>query len=339
MPVDTALAAVFHAPGQPLTIDAFPIPKIEPGQTLVRIRCATICGSDLHTHTGRRISPSPSVLGHEMVGDIVATDTSHKVGDRVTWSMVWSCGTCDNCLRGLHAKCHQLYKFGHAAITPTSHFSGGFAQYCLLPAGTEIFKVPANIPDPVASIANCATATVAATLRKAAPIHGQTVVILGAGMLGLNACAMANHLGAKEVFAIDTDPHRQALATHFGAALNPPPNSAQVVLDFTGNPDAMEQGIQYLRTGGIFILAGAVFPSRPIQLPAEQIVRKCLRIEGVHNYSPNDLAAALDFLAATTYNFENLIEGHYSLNEINEAFAFAQSHKPPRVAIYPNEKP
>jgi threonine 3-dehydrogenase len=233
MPVDTALAAVFRAPGQPLTIDAFPIPKIEPGQTLVRIRCATICGSDLHTHTGRRISPSPSVLGHEMVGDIVATDTSFQVGDRVTWSMVWSCGTCDNCLRGLHAKCHHLYKFGHAAITPTSHFSGGFAQYCLLPAGTEIFKIPANIPDPVASIANCATATVAATLRKAAPIKDQTIVILGAGMLGLNACAMANHLGAKEVFAIDTDPHRQALATHFGAALNPQPNSAQVVLDFT----------------------------------------------------------------------------------------------------------
>ena len=339
MPVDTALAAVFRAPGQPLTIDAFPIPQIEQGETLVRIRCATICGSDLHTHTGRRNSPSPSVLGHEMVGDIVATNTSHKVGDRVTWSMVWSCGTCDNCLRGLHSKCDRLYKFGHAAITPTSHFTGGFAQYCLLPAGTEIFKIPANIPDPVASIANCATATVAATLRKAAPIKDQTIVILGAGMLGLNACAMANHQGAKEVFAIDTDSQRQALATQFGASLNPQPNSAQVVLDFTGNPDAMEQGLSYLRTGGIFILAGAVFPSRPIQLPAEQIVRKCLRIEGVHNYSPTDLAAALDFLATTTYNFESLVVGHYSLNEINEAFAFAQSNKPPRVAIYPNEKP
>jgi putative phosphonate catabolism associated alcohol dehydrogenase len=331
----TARAAVFHASNQPFTLESFPIPTPREGETLVRITCATICGSDLHTHSGRRHSPAPSILGHEMVGHIEATtDPNFQPGDRVTWSMVWSCGHCPMCLKNLHSKCEHLFKFGHAPISPTSHFTGGFAEYCLLPAGTTLIKIPPTIPDPVASTANCATATVAATFRKAGNITHQKVLILGAGMLGLTACAMARHLGAAEVAVIDNNPTRAALATRFGATTSEP-FKANVVFDFTGSPDAMEASLNFLATGATLILAGAVFPSRPIQIPAEQIVRQCLRIEGVHNYSPQDLAAAIDFLTQTTYPFDTLIEGQFALHQINEAFAYANSHKPPRVAIYP----
>jgi putative phosphonate catabolism associated alcohol dehydrogenase len=334
----SAKAAVFLDPGQPFRIQSFPLPTLQHGETLVRIRCATICGSDLHTHAGRRISPTPSVLGHEMVGHIAAISgaSPFAIGDRVTWSMVWSCGQCPRCLSGLHAKCERLYKFGHAAITDDSHFSGGFAEYCLLPAGTSIFKVPHNLSDPVAAIANCATATVAATLRLAGPLKDKSITILGAGMLGLNACSMARHFGAGPIHVIDSNPARAALAVRFGASgHHPGTGSASIVMDFTGSPDAMESAIHLLDTGGTFVLAGAVFPSRPIQIPAEQIVRKCLRIVGVHNYSPTDLEQALQFLASTIDPFDSLIEGHFTLDQINEAFAYATDSNPPRVSIYP----
>lgn len=331
----SAQAALFHAPGQSFTIESFPIPIPQNGETLVRIRCATICGSDLHTHAGRRHGPTPAVLGHEMVGHIEALSAPSQfaIGDRVTWSMVWSCGHCHYCQSGLHPKCLHLYKFGHAAITPTSHFTGGFAQYCLLPPGTALFQVPTAISDPVASIANCATATVAATFRKAGPIKNKTVLILGAGMLGLNACAMARWLGAESVHAIDINPARREMATRFGATTTATP--ADLILDFTGAPDAMESALPLLKTGATFILAGAVFPTRPLQIPAELIVRQCLRIEGVHNYSPQDLQTALQFLTETTFPFDTLIEGRYALDQMNEAFAHAAQNQAPRIAIYP----
>ena len=95
---DTCRAAVFRAPGQPLTLDEFPLPRLETGECLVQIRCATICGSDLHSYYGRRPSPVPSVLGHEMVGLVAGLGPGGvrdfrgrplAIGDRVTWSMVW----------------------------------------------------------------------------------------------------------------------------------------------------------------------------------------------------------------------------------------------------------
>jgi putative phosphonate catabolism associated alcohol dehydrogenase len=335
MSTPSARAAIFQAPGQPFTLGSFPLPTPGEGATLVRITCATICGSDIHTHAGRRHAPAPSVLGHEMVGIVESTNNPlFQPGDRVTWSMVWSCGDCSMCQSGLHPKCHRLFKFGHAPITSQSQFTGGFAEYCLLPKGTNLFNVPANISDPVASTANCATATVAATFRHAGDVQNKPILILGAGMLGLTAAAMARHLGASEVNVVDTNPARAALATQFGATPNPI-SKATHIFDFTGSPEAMESSLNYLATGGMLILAGAVFPSRAIQLPAEYIVRQCLTIKGVHNYSPQDLQFALDFLTQTTYPFDTLIEGRFSLDQINEAFEYANTHKPPRVAIYP----
>ena len=102
-------AAVFHAVGVPLTLEDFPLRKPNGSEAVARVKCATVCGSDLHSFYGRRHSPIPSVLGHEMVGEIVAygpegardfRGRALEIGDRVTWSMVWSCGECFYCLAG-----------------------------------------------------------------------------------------------------------------------------------------------------------------------------------------------------------------------------------------------
>ncbi len=340
-------AAVFHGPQHPLEIQTLPLPDPTEGQVLVRILCTTVCGSDLHSVSGRRSSPAPSILGHEMVGQVIAVGaggareygSSRAIvpGDRISWSMVWSCGTCFYCSRQLRPKCERLMKFGHERTGSAFPLMGGFAEHCLLPAGTAIFPVPDNVPDEVASPANCATATVAAMFRTAPGVEGQPVVVYGAGMLGLTACAMARERNAASVLAIDTDPNRRDLAARFGAdcTLDGGGREAAIVFDLTGHPDAMEAGFEMLRPGGCLILAGAVFPSRALAISAEQIVRRMIRIEGVYNYAPEDLGVALAFLSRTAgrYPFRELVQRTFPLHEINEAIAYAEQHKPPRVAI------
>lgn len=356
-------AAVFDAVGQPLRLEEFPVPRLKGGEVLVRIRCATLCGSDLHSYRGRRPAPTPSVLGHEMVGEVVdlgpdkARDYLGALltpGDRVTWSMVWSCGVCFYCQRGLPSKCDRLMKFGHEAILPGRALVGGLAQHCHLPERTAIFKVPANVPDGVAGPANCATATVMAVFRHAGTVAGRTVVVHGAGMLGLTACAVASAVGAAHVIVIEPDPARRQTALSFGAtaALDSAAPAEEALtcvreltegrgadfgIELSGHPEAIERGVQLLRMGGRFVLAGATFPARPAQLAGEQIVRRMLQLAGVYNYRPDDLDRALQFLSNhhATYPFEKLIGATFPLTEVNAAFDYAESHRPPRVAIIP----
>ncbi len=357
-------AAVFHSPGERLEITRFPVRTPQGGEVVVRILCTTLCGSDLHSRFGRRPSPAPCILGHEMVGEICAagpdgaldhSGQSLSAGDRVTWSMVWSCGACHYCARGLRQKCEKLVKFGHEPVQPGRELSGGLAEYCVLPTGTSIFRVPDNLPDEVASPANCATATVAAVCRTAGSLAGHTAVVYGAGMLGLTACAMVAEAGATAVLAIEKDAQRAALAPLFGAHLvldgNLPARSlreavlaltdgrgADMVFDFTGMPEAMESGFELLGIGGRFLLAGATFPSRAMQLPAEQLVRRLIRVEGVYNYLPEDLNAALQFLASSLgrYPFQRLTERRFGLEDADAAFHLAEADRPPRVAVMPN---
>jgi len=359
----TSRAAVFHAVGQPLTLEQFPIPKLQGSEALVRNLCMTVCGSDLHSFYGRRHSPMPSVLGHEMVGEIVAAgpagvrDYSGQplaVGDRVTWSMVWSCGQCFYCQRGLRSKCERLMKFGHEKIAPGRELIGGLAEHCYLPEGTAIFRVPENVPDIVASPANCATATVAAVFRNAGPCAGQTVVVHGAGMLGLTACAMAAAGDAAQVIALEPDQRRREMAAKFGAtevldSQRPEEEIRGRVLELTqrrgadmgmelsGFPEAIETGVRLLREGGRLVMAGATFPSRPVQLLGEQLVRRMLQVIGVYNYQPEDLQCALGFLAQCQgrFPFEALIGKTFPISLVNEAFEYAERERPPRAAVFP----
>jgi alcohol dehydrogenase len=356
-------AAVFHAVGQPLAQETFPIPQPRGSEAIVRVRCATVCGSDLHSFYGRRHAPVPSVLGHEMVAEIVAAGPDGASdfrgrplvpGDRVTWSMVWSCGECFYCQRGLRPKCERLVKFGHEKIIPGRALIGGLAEYCHLPERTAIFKVPENVPDLVASPANCATATVAAVLRHAGCCQGQAVVVHGAGMLGLTACAIAAFSGAAQVIVLEPDPRRREMALNFGAsavfdATQPQEETRQRVsaltqnrgadigLEFSGYPEAIELGVRLLREGGRFVMAGATFPARPVQLLGEQLVRRLLQIIGVYNYQPEDLETALECLSKSQgrYPLAELVGKTFSLDEANAAFEYAQRERPPRVAVIP----
>ncbi|HEO72061.1 MAG TPA: alcohol dehydrogenase, partial [Candidatus Hydrogenedentes bacterium] len=305
------LASVFRGPGQPLECQPFALPELDAGEILVGITCCTICGSDLHTYQGHRDTPTPTVLGHEIIGQVVKLGPGRPVcdiegkplelGDLVTWSIAASCGICFYCRHGIPQKCESLFKYGHEPIQPAHPFSGGLAEYCHLAVGTAIARIPENVPIDVACPANCATATVAAALRMAGECEDQTILIQGSGMLGVAACAMAQWQGARAVIATDIDPQRLAWAKRFGANQCVPAREeahalrrvvedatngrgVDIAIELSGDRSAIPLGLDSLRVGGRYILVGAVFPGAPVPIDVEQVVRRLLSIRGVHNY-------------------------------------------------------
>ena len=354
-------AAIFERPGQPFRLASLARPKLKPGEALARVSLCTICGSDFHTYFGRRRSPMPCVLGHEAVGIIEemgselfdARGERLEIGDRVLWSVAISCGNCFPCSHGLPQKCESLRKYGHEPFDQSTGPLGGLATHCHLLAGTTLVTVPAELPDPVAAPAGCATATIAAAWRSAHRAMDselttpQTVVVLGLGMLGLTACAWGA-ADNRTVIACDTNDSRLTLARRFGATHATKPETlvefvqsrtsgrgADLAFELSGSPEAAMLSLNVLRTGGTSVWVGSVFPSDPISVSPETIVRRCLTVSGIHNYAPLDLVAAVDFLAkhVERYPFLEVVSRTFPLETATEAFEFAERERPIRVAI------
>ena len=360
--IGTSLAVEFNGSQEPLRLRKHPLPALGSGEVLAKVVLGTLCGSDLHTFEGRRATPIPTILGHEMLGQVAAlppeeevrdhTGRPLKLGDRVTWSVTASCDTCFFCTHDLPQKCERLFKYGHEPVNDLHPLSGGLSEYCHLKAGTSIFVVPDEVPDAVACPANCATATVAAALRYGGDCSNETVLVQGAGMLGLTATAMAKWRGALNVVVSDVNPQRQREASRFGATHTvavgedsgelgrvvselTEGRGVDLALEMSGDPSAMESGLELLRIGGRYILAGGVFPSRAPAVPMEMVIRKLLRIQGVHNYTPSDLGVALGFLreSHSVYPFEQLVSARFPLTDAHNGFRHAIDSGAYRVAV------
>ena len=353
-------AAVFVAPGRPLEMKSLESGELRSGEALVRVEACTLCGSDLHSYHGRRGTPTPGILGHEILGfvealrgEVLALDgTPLHTGDRITWSVVVACGRCFYCQRDTPQKCEKLRKYGHEPITADMPLTGGLAEYCRLAAGTAIVRVPRELSYRVACPAACATATVAAVIRRMGQCRGETIVVQGLGMLGLTACAMAREAGAAGIVGVDPDDRRRAAALQFGAdeAVAPTDPSlnaivrqrtqgrgADAVLELAGDRDVIVAGLSLLRIGGRYVLAGALIPGPAVPVDPREVITRLLSIYGVHNYAPADLLSAIDFLttAGSRYPFASLVGQELPLASADAAFQIPPGERPPRVAIRP----
>ncbi|MFM1822156.1 MAG: 5-exo-hydroxycamphor dehydrogenase [Planctomycetota bacterium] len=353
--------ALFQGPGRPFELATTPLPEPHDGEILVRIACATICRSDLHTHAGRRAGPLPSVLGHEAVGRIVSfgegctradfRGAPASRGDRITWSIAVGCGACHACLDGLPQKCDALFKYGHQRHDPDAP-SGGLAEHIVLRRGTAWFRVPDGLDDALAATSNCAFATAAAALRAGDAARHRTVVVVGAGMVGLAACAMARAAGAEAVIACDPIESNRIRALRFGAtqavdaletaaaeAARAASNGrgADLVVEAAGSAPSTALALALPRIGGTVVLVGTVAPVGEIAVDPERLVRRVLTVRGMHNYRPDDLAAALEFLAGPgrMHPWHELFATRHALEAVDAAFAEAHARPGQRVAVVP----
>jgi len=309
MTVPISRALIFEGIAGKLTLVQRNKPDPGPGEVLVRVTASTMCGSDLHTIHGRRQVAVPTILGHEIIGRVEAigagfTSIGHSIvpGDRITWAVVAHCGHCIPCQRDLPQKCHNGFKYGHEFDSPLHPWSGGFADWCLLAPGTTMVRLPDSLSDALACPASCATSTVCAAMEAAGIIKDRSVLIAGAGLLGLTACAMANRAGASRVVCLEPDPHRREKALAFGATAAVAPNDLSkeefdIFLELSGANAAWELAFDRLALGARAVLIGAVFPSPDTRINMERIVRRMITIRGIHNYAPRHLEAAVSFLA------------------------------------------
>ena len=339
---------MYEAPGKPFELRSFPIRPPRRDEALVKVRMSTICRSDIHSYLGHRPNPCPGVLGHEIIGDLVALGEAVKQdmrgaalapGDRVTWSEYFVPPGSETL--ELPQKAPGVDKYGHMAATTEPHHHGGFGEYCYILPRSWILKLPSELTDEEATPINCGVATVVCIVEKAELAPGDTVVIQGLGLLGIYAAAICRARGAAKVIGADTVAARRELSLRFGvdqavADMNNV-EGADVVIEVCGNPQAIPDGIRALRTAGRYVLGGVVNPDAFVRIDANQILRKLITLRGVHNYHPRNLPEALDFVLANRkrFPFHDLVDGKYRLDEVGRAMQDAADRRVLRAAIVP----
>jgi len=219
-------AAIYHGHGRPFEIQEIAIDTAA-DCAIVRTEACTLCSSDLHTVSGRRISPTPGVLGHEAIGHILQLPKSWElkdtagnpiqIGQRVVWGVAASCGQCLFCREGIPQKCISLVKYGHCVHLSNAIPRGGLSEIVEIVRGTPVTRLSDEIPAGMACLAACAGATVAAAVRLSGSFQLKSAVILGGGVLGVIACRMAKKAGAARVICVEPDKKRRERAIAFGA--------------------------------------------------------------------------------------------------------------------------
>ncbi len=346
----TGKAAVFLGPGKGYEIQQFDVPTPEPGGIVIKVAMAGVCGSDLHIWRGDSpmfAAMAGSVAGHEMTGRVhsmgagVTTDSlgrQLKDGDRVAYAYFYPCNRCYQCNKGEFAVCpSKIMNMGPSI----SRFSGAYGEYYYLKPGGWVFKVPDEVTDEMATPVNCALSQVTYGLQKAGLRYGDTVVVQGAGGLGLNAIAVAKEMGADAVIAIDGVPSRLELAKRFGAdevidiTEHTSPmdritkvkqltqnRGGDIVVEVVGVPAVIPEGLAMLREGGTYLEIGNISFGRSVEIDPSMLVWGSKRIQGVIMYDPWVIPEALDFLVRTKdkYPHGDVVSHKFPLDKINEAF-------------------
>lgn len=264
-----------------------------PGEVLVRVRAAGLCHSDLSVLDGTIPFPVPVVLGHEGAGvvEAVGADVAHVApGDHVSLSTLASCGACAECGRGRPTMCRaSIGRPGRPftrAGTPLHQFAAtsAFAERTLVRA-VQAVRIPDRVPFPSAALIGCGVLTgVGAVLNRARVALGDTVVVLGAGGVGLNVLQGARLAGAAAIVAVDTNPAKETTARLFGAThfLNSAdavrdvlPHGAQHVFECVGRPGLVRRAIDLLDRHGQAVLLGVPAPTAEATfLPASMFLDK-----------------------------------------------------------------
>lgn len=338
--------AVVTAYHQPLEIRNVEIPEIEPGGVLVKVDAATLCGTDAHRWEGGRAAVTPPfVPGHETCGVIVEMngevrdimDRPLHLGDRVISSYP-VCGHCYYCRITRQTNlCVNTFPFGTG--TP-EQLIGGCADYHYFPPGCTLVLVPDKVSSPLAASAACALRTVLHGFDLLGPLEShETVVVQGAGPLGLYSVAAARSRGARKIIVIGAPSARLDVAVAWGADAvldieevpNPDARAAWVRSETSGrgpdvvvqcaNTHALVEAMQLARLGARIISIGNS-QGAPLSIPPE-LFFKHLRIQSVRMAEPKHFYEALEFLVAHRYRFEFdlLITGEYSLERTSEAIA------------------
>jgi threonine dehydrogenase-like Zn-dependent dehydrogenase len=284
------------------------IPQLTPGDVLIAVRAAGICGSELSGYLGQNsLRVPPLVMGHEAAGQIIqatqgtfADGSPARVGTRVTFNPLLTCGECDRCRVGLTNLCRYRQLIG-------AHRPGAFAQFVAVPA-TQCYPLPDSLSDTIASLTEpLACSLRAVKLTQARPEH--SLLILGAGPIGLFALIAARAEGIKRIYVSDLSESRLAVARQWGASATINVREHDVlatiqelvlggvdtVIDAVGANVTRAQAVQAVVPGGTVVFIG--LHDETSSLATNYLVRQEITIRGSFSYDQSDFKHAFDFLA------------------------------------------
>lgn len=315
-----------------------PIPELpSPYDVIVKPKWTGICGSDVHYwvegRIGHFIVESPMVLGHESagivhrVGDKVKT---LKVGDRVAMEPGVPCRRCVRCKEGKYNLCPDM------AFAATPPYDGTLARYYTLPED-YCYKLPENMSLEEGALIE-PTAVAVHITRQAGIKPGDSVVVFGAGPVGLLCCAVAKAYGAKKIVTVDINEQRLEFAMNYAAThkfssarVSAEDNAknlisgcelgagADVIIDASGAEPCIQTAIHALRMGGTYVQGGMGKPD--INFPIMAMCTKELNVKGSFRYGSGDYQTAVDLVAGGRISIKELITGKVKFDDAENAFA------------------
>ena len=332
-------------------------------EVLIDVQASGLCHTDLLFATYNFV-PTPAVLGHEVAGIVAAVGpdvTQIHVGDHVVGSLAQVCGACARCLSGRTFQCrHPELTLRRSTEAPrlsrpgTSLFQGfglgGFAENALIHEN-QLAVVSKDLPFAQAALLGCGVVTGAGSVLNTANVAaGDTVVIFGAGGVGLNAVSGARIAGASRIIVLDIQAKRLEAARRFGAtdiidltktefveavrALLP--DGVDHVFDFVGLKSVAEQGLAMLGAGGGLYLVGVARPDVEVGLNIVEAIDKQKRIQGVNFGSTNakrDIPMYAELYLQGRMNLDDLVSKKISLGEVNEGYAALKDGSLTRVVV------
>ena len=353
---------VLVAPRQ-TELRAYDVAGPGPGEALLEVVRANVCGSELHIWRGHHPTVKMgSVLGHEMLGRVLAlgagvdldyAGAALRPGDRVVCAYFITCRKCPACQAGRFNLCVNCYRYWSQPADTPPHFHGAFGTHYYVHPDQYVYRVPDEIPDAAAASANCALSELLFALDQAGLVSGEQVVVQGAGGLGLCALAVAKARGARTI-VIDGVPGRLELAHRFGADVvidfrehdTPEERAARVAaltggmgadvaVEVTGVPAAFAESIHLVRPGGRVVELGNISPGHLTPFDPGTLTRRGVQILPAIRYHPWYLKRALDFLAATRgrYPFEALLDAEYPLRDVGRALEDSDQRRVTRASL------
>ena len=307
-----------------------PVPRLGPGELLVRIIASGICGSDVMEWY--RLDRAPLVLGHEIAGEVVEVGAGvkgYKVGDRVAVAHHVPCHTCHYCLSGNPTVCETLRR--------TNFDPGGFAEYVRLPA-INVDRGVFLLPDDVSYEEATFVEPLACVLRGQRRAHlqpGQSVLVIGSGISGLLHVMLARALGAGRISAVDINSYRLEAARKLGADTVFPASEfsperlrqenggylADLVIVCTGAVTAINQALASVARGGVILFFAPTGPGVTVPLSINDVFwRNDVTLATSYAGSPADYAAALQLIQVRRLPVGDMITHRLGLAETGLGF-------------------
>ena len=332
---ETMQAAVFYGPDD-LRVTEVPRPSPGRGEVLLQVERCGICGTDSHIVRGRFPAPNlPLIIGHEFAGTVVdvGSGVSHvEPGDRATADINISCGTCWFCRHNSKLFCPNVRQLG-------VHDAGGMAEYVVAPA-SNIYKLPATMPFDHAAFIEPLACAIHGQDRVGVGV-GETVLIIGAGPMGLAHAAMSRLRGAASIIVSEPDPERRKRAHALGSDLEVNPleggldevmaatdgRGPDVVIEAVGSTVTYTQALDLVRRGGRVLAYGAAPADATIEVRPFDIYSKELTIVGSYAGTYETWPKAIDLISNGRFDPNELIDSVRPLSDVMAAIESLETDK------------